>query len=839
MIYCMYMKKINEIETNDIDMKPFNVKDKLNPEFFDKEGQLNSQIRLKLLDIADDFIDSLKIKWVKPSDIVLTGSIANYNWSKYSDVDIHIIYNYSDVYKKTDFVKDYFNSKKELWNSTHTELTIKDFPVEISVEDSSDPAKSTGVYSLEKNKWVKEPENMNDSKLNKEYIKKFCAKQMSKLDKLFDEMDNETDKVKIKKISDEIENLYTKLKDMRGEGLASSEKEMSTGNIIWKVIKHMGYIEKLWNYINNAYDRANTIDEKINGKIVRLSEAQAKLIKEGGNPGYGNIYLDSWLGRFKKALKNNTITTADLHSAIQRMGIKQVSPSVYNKKDIEMILNDRRAQLRKLLGIEPLPEPVKPTPTRPSHFEQPQQPVHDNDDMPAANMDNFINLSDVSELNEGLCELSSKTYQSAASKAYNKGKYDIDDADDRVKKFRQAAIDRLRSEYPFYFHHLNQDREDKQEEYVTNNNNQKIIIFDPDYSTLQDLYKGVKQGKLLIHCREIDENDIPNILYPEVGETVQDAYGCEYGEEEIPNLIFASENFTWAQNYPKQHSNYSDHRNGVFFVYGDNFEKNIGDGYIQDITGRIYRSGDTPLTVETDDWFSSEPVDVAGVLIINNNKLNNKLNESLLNEAAMPQFNLQTLSSIKSFAGRLKYCKQMLGPSFGSGSSRIIFEIDDEKVLKLAKNKKGVAQNEFEEQTSRYGSMVVHVFDCDDNYMWLVEENCVPAKEEDFERLIGLPFETYCDLIRFYYNRYCRNGRQTYLFTMTTDEADALVDRLYNEDDDGFVPRIFNLMGDYQLPFGDLTRISTYGMVMRDGSPELVVIDSGLSEEILNTYYRR
>lgn len=607
MIYCMYMKKINEIETNDIDMKPFNVKDKLNPEFFDKEGQLNSQIRLKLLDIADDFIDSLKIKWVKPSDIVLTGSIANYNWSKYSDVDIHIIYNYSDVYKKTDFVKDYFNSKKELWNSTHTELTIKDFPVEISVEDSSDPAKSTGVYSLEKNKWVKEPENMNDSKLNKEYIKKFCAKQMSKLDKLFDEMDNETDKVKIKKISDEIENLYTKLKDMRGEGLASSEKEMSTGNIIWKVIKHMGYIEKLWNYINNAYDRANTIDEKINGKIVRLSEAQAKLIKEGGNPGYGNIYLDSWLGRFKKALKNNTITTADLHSAIQRMGIKQVSPSVYNKKDIEMILNDRRAQLRKLLGIEPLSEPVKPTPTRPSHFEQPQQPVHDNDGMPAANMENFINLSDVSELNE----------------------------------------------------------------------------------------------------------------------------------------------------------------------------------------------------------------------------------------AAMPQFNLQTLSSIKSFAGRLKYCKQMLGPSFGSGSSRIIFEIDDEKVLKLAKNKKGVAQNEFEEQTSRYGSMVVHVFDCDDNYMWLVEENCVPAKEEDFERLIGLPFETYCDLIRFYYNRYCRNGRQTYLFTMTTDEADALVDRLYNEDDYGFVPRIFNLMGDYQLPFGDLTRISTYGMVMRDGSPELVVIDSGLSEEILNTYYRR
>lgn len=602
------MKNINEVETNDIDMKPFKVKDKLNPEFFNEDGQLDSQIRLKLLDIADDFVESLEVKWVKPSDIVLTGSIANYNWSKYSDVDIHIVYNFIDIYKKTDFVKDYFNSKKELWNSTHTELTIKDFPVEISVEDSSDPAKSTGVYSLEKNKWVKEPENLNDSKLNKEYIKSFCAKQMTKLDDLFDKLDNEDDKVKMKKLSTEVENIYTKLKNMRSEGLASSEKEMSTGNIIWKVIKHMGYIEKLWNYINNVYDRSNTIDE-VTGKIVRITEKQAKLLKEGGNPGYGNVYLNSWLGRFKKVLKCNTITTADLHDAVQRMGIKQITPGVYSKRDLEWLLTDRIAQLKKLLNIEaqPTPEPILPNTPEENPLRTPEPPAPEDDGMPAANMDNFINTDDV----------------------------------------------------------------------------------------------------------------------------------------------------------------------------------------------------------------------------------------SAINEAAMPGFNLQTLSSIKSFAGRLKYCKQMLGTSFGSGSSRIIFEIDDEKVLKLAKNKKGIAQNEFEEQTSRYGSMVVQVFDCDDNYMWLVEENCVPAKEEDFERLIGLPFETYCDLVRYYYNRYCYNGRQTHLFTMTTDEADALVDKLYDEDDYGFVPRIFNLMGDYQLPFGDLTRISTYGMVMRDGSPELVVIDSGLSEEILNTYYRR
>lgn len=824
------MKTINEVNSDDVNIKPFKVKQELNPKFFNNEGKLNSQIRMRLLDIADDFVKTLEIKWVKPNDIVLTGSIANYNWSNYSDVDIHVIYNFKDIYTKTEFVKNYVDAKKEQWNQSHTELTIKGFPVELSVEDSANPAKSTGVYSLEKNKWVKEPENLNDSKLNKEYIKNFCAKQMTKLDDLFKEMDEEKDRQKLQVLSDKVETIYTKLKNMRKEGLATKEKEMSTGNIIWKVVKHAGYIAKLWKYINKVYDRRNTIDEK--KKVVRISESQARMINEYGNPGFGNVYLNSWLSRFRKALGSSSVTTPQLHNAIQAMGIKQVIPGVYRKNDLNQVLSNI-SPLKRMLGIEPKPE-WNPTPSNIPVVPDEIIP-DDEDEMPAANMDNFINLSDVSELNEGLCELSSKTYQSAASKAYNKGKYDIDDADDRVKKFRQAAIDQLRFKYPYYFHHLEQDREDKQEEYVTNNNNQKIIIFDPDYSTLQDLYKGVKQGKLLIHCREINENDIPNILYPGVGETVQDAYGCEYGEEEIPNLIFASENFIWAQNYPTQHSNYSDHRNGVFFVYGDNFEKNIGDGYIQDITGRIYRSGDTPLTVETDDWFSSEPVDVAGVLIINDNKLNG----NLLSEAAMPQFNLQTLDSLKSFKKRLDYCKQMLGPTFGSGSSRIIFEIDDEKVLKLAKNQKGIAQNEFEDDTARYSSCVVKVFECSNDYTWLVEENCIPAKEDDFERILGLPFETYCDLVRFYYNRYCRNGKQTHLYTMSSDEADKMIDEIYEQDEYGFIPTLFDLMGTYQLPFGDLTRISTYGMVKRDGDTEIVVIDSGLSEEILNTYYRR
>jgi hypothetical protein len=396
---------------------------------------------------------------------------------------------------------------------------------------------------------------------------------------------------------------------MRGEALKSKEKEMATGNIIWKVIKHQGYIEQAWEYINKVYDRKNTIDENKPNKIVRITKTQARLLKEGGNPGYGNVYLWSWRKRFARALGVDNIEMPQLHNAVQALGAKKLHipgsniDSAYKESDLEFILQNKLPQLRKILGLVPKQPTATIIQDHPINTSYPEEDYTS----AAANMDNFVNMSDVSELNE----------------------------------------------------------------------------------------------------------------------------------------------------------------------------------------------------------------------------------------AAMPEFNLQTLSSIKSFAGKLKYCKQMLGPTFGSGSSRIIFEIDDNKVLKLAKNQKGLAQNEFEEDTSRNSSAVVEVFDCADDYSWLVEENCVPAKEKDFEQIIGIPFETYCDLVRWNYNSYTYPFRHLPLYTMSAQEAQKLTEQLYEQDEYNFVHQVMRLMGDYQLPCGDLTRISTYGMVNRDGTPEIIVLDSGLSEEILDTYYRR
>lgn len=255
---------INEVSTNDINLSSFGIKDQLHPKFWvikNERYQLSSKVRLRLLDIADDFIEELSMNWVRPKDIIFTGSLANFNWSRYSDVDIHILYDYKKIYKKTEFVDDYFKAKKEVWLRNHKSLKIYGFKVEISVEDAGKKSPSSGRYSLETNQWLSEPNDFQNSKLNEPYIKKFAAKIMSEIDSIEKKIDNETDIHKIEMLGNKIESIYNRLKNIRKEGLSSKRKEMSSGNIIYKVIRRTKYLDKIWQIANKAYDEINTLKE--------------------------------------------------------------------------------------------------------------------------------------------------------------------------------------------------------------------------------------------------------------------------------------------------------------------------------------------------------------------------------------------------------------------------------------------------------------------------------------------------------------------------------------------------------------------------------------------------
>ena len=251
------------VNPEDVDLSSFSIKKNLNPKFW-KNGVLDSRIRMKLLDIADDFIEFLGVDGAKPEDITMTGSLANFNWDEnYSDIDLHIIMDYSDVDERTDFVSNYFYSQKKLWNEEHSDITIMGFPVEVFVQDVNERHDSSGVYSLEKNKWLIEPERekLASSKVNKAFIKDKVSEYMNKIDKLEYLLNkSKDDEYRLRRVMEKSDNLFDKIKGERKIGFErSGGKEINNYNIVFKALKRNGYIEKLVNIKSIAYDKLNSL----------------------------------------------------------------------------------------------------------------------------------------------------------------------------------------------------------------------------------------------------------------------------------------------------------------------------------------------------------------------------------------------------------------------------------------------------------------------------------------------------------------------------------------------------------------------------------------------------
>ena len=173
----------------------------------------------------------------------------------------------------------------------------------------------------------------------------------------------------------------------------------------------------------------------------------------------------------------------------------------------------------------------------------------------------------------------------------------------------------------------------------------------------------------------------------------------------------------------------------------------------------------------------------------------------------------------------------------------MVFQIDDETCLKLAKNKKGIAQNKEEIRiaSDNFISYIPKVFNGSDeeNGLWIITQYVIPAKPQDFEELLGISFEdiqSFCASTdrRFNY----KNGKDI------IKQADYVISKLYETyEDNGLVSELFRdieeLRGSYDQFVGDLARIQNWGMVRENGNSFLVMLDTGFSEEICNQFYRR
>jgi predicted nucleotidyltransferase len=240
-------------EEIDVDRQGFQIHPELNSQFWE-DKKMKEEIRLRLLEIANDFIQSLPFD-VSVQDIVLTGSLANYNWSKYSDVDLHVIVDFDTIDENTELVKGFFDGMRMRWNDLH-DITIKDHDVEIYVEDTAEEHRSTGVYSIVNNDWVVNPErtaNVIDIET--------ALKKANDIDERIGTVEEMYDNAQYDSVMKSVDKLKEKIRNMRSAGLESEEMEYSPENIAFKILRRSSALEKLTNLKYDAYDKSMTMDD--------------------------------------------------------------------------------------------------------------------------------------------------------------------------------------------------------------------------------------------------------------------------------------------------------------------------------------------------------------------------------------------------------------------------------------------------------------------------------------------------------------------------------------------------------------------------------------------------
>tara|TARA_R110000824_G_scaffold3253_5_gene15485 strand:- start:1653 stop:2423 length:771 start_codon:yes stop_codon:yes gene_type:complete len=241
---------------NNIDLPSLEIKDSLNMNVWLTEDNIKPGIGSRLIQIALDFMERLEADSDIIQNIILTGSLANYNWTEYSDIDLHILVDFTHVNENIDLVRDYFNTKKADWNKSH-QIMIKNHEVEIYVQDIHEPHISTGVYSLLEDQWITKP---NKERPTIDYncfsIKtKSLMDQINRLEDLYNKKNYEA----VFNVGDLLKN---KIKRLRRCGLM--EKGIfSTENLVFKALRNKGFIGKLLDFRRDAYDKMMSINNAV------------------------------------------------------------------------------------------------------------------------------------------------------------------------------------------------------------------------------------------------------------------------------------------------------------------------------------------------------------------------------------------------------------------------------------------------------------------------------------------------------------------------------------------------------------------------------------------------
>lgn len=257
------------------------------------------------------------------------------------------------------------------------------------------------------------------------------------------------------------------------------------------------------------------------------------------------------------------------------------------------------------------------------------------------------------------------------------------------------------------------------------------------------------------------------------------------------------------------------------FEIGDHLDFMGGFG-LHDLIGRYISDTHNVMWIKTYEDFS-------GLM-----DANTRVDEGVRVDEDYPSsFDMNHFKTLTSFAARIRYCEDHL-ERISSGSGRIVYKIDDERVLKLAKNTKGLAQNEVEIEYSNYTDIdhiVAQVFDSHPDSLWLEMELAEKLTKPKFKSIVGYDFDDYAGVMRAHHDDVNGRGRSR---MGRNKEVEA---EMWEDDDFGY--HMLDFIGTYGIPAGDLARISSYGVVRRGGSERVILVDYGLTSDVYDTHYRR
>lgn len=230
----------------------------LSREIWRPDGQLKVDVQIKLKRIAHAFLREHSIDPELVEDIYFTGSLAGYNYHPDSDIDLHIVVDFSKVNQDLDMVRDLFNSRRLVWNERHN-ITIFGHEVEIYIEDVEEvyDDEDRPVYSLTKDKWVAEPVSYADKDFDYSSAMKKAQMLMHQIG-LVEELMRHEKYVEAKR---QATRIFEKLKKMRKAGL-QREGAYSPENIAFKILRKQGYIDRLAGFKSESFDKMMSLPQE-------------------------------------------------------------------------------------------------------------------------------------------------------------------------------------------------------------------------------------------------------------------------------------------------------------------------------------------------------------------------------------------------------------------------------------------------------------------------------------------------------------------------------------------------------------------------------------------------